>query len=158
PLAQIRGEVERLLSTVPEPADGERADELLMLRHQYLRRQLEAVLARVRMLAGTTLPFDEESLALYDAVAPTHPESYFQPILDEIEALLPGQGSLIDRYAAFRKDFVIPSTRLSPVVDAAIAECRRRTRQYVELPAAESFRVAYVTDKPWGAYNWYQGD
>jgi hypothetical protein len=86
PLAQIRGEVERLLRAVPEPAEVERADELLRLRHQYLRRQLEAVLARVRLPSGTTFPFDEESLALYDAVAPTHPEAYFQPILEEVEA------------------------------------------------------------------------
>lgn len=26
------------------------------------------------------------------------------------------------------------------------------------LPAGENFTVEYVTDKPWGGYNWYQGD
>ena len=52
----------------PDPS----AAELSRLRHQYLTRQLEALRARVAMLQGTKLTFDEESKALYDAVAPTH--------------------------------------------------------------------------------------
>ena len=47
------------------PAGG---DELDRLRHQYLERQLSALRARVRMLKGERLSFDEESRALYDAV------------------------------------------------------------------------------------------
>ncbi|HEY0368590.1 MAG TPA: hypothetical protein VGC85_03245, partial [Chthoniobacterales bacterium] len=34
----------------------------------------------------------------------------------------------------------------------------KRTRAHVELPPNESFTVEYVTDKPWGGYNWYKGD
>src|SRR4029078_3255415 len=33
----------------------------------------------------------------------------------------------------------------------------RRTLAHVSLPAGEGFRVEYVKDKPWAAYNWYQG-
>src|SRR5689334_11134213 len=51
------------------PAAG--GDELSRLRHQYLERQLSALGARVRMLEGERLSFDEESAALYDSVAPT---------------------------------------------------------------------------------------
>jgi hypothetical protein len=47
---------------------------------------------------------------------------------------------------------------LAAVFDAAIAECRARTVAHVVLPADESFRVALVEDRPWAAYNWYQGD
>ena len=49
-------------------------DDLSRLRHQYLERQLSALTARVRILQGERLPFDEESKALYDAVAPTRPD------------------------------------------------------------------------------------
>src|SRR5262249_15271513 len=70
---------------------------------------------------------------------------------------LPGSGSLAERYEAFRQQFVIPSDRLSAVFDRAIAEGRRRTLQYVRLPADEHFTVDYVNDKPWSGYNWYQG-
>jgi hypothetical protein len=44
------------------------------------------------------------------------------------------------------------------VFETALAECRRRTLEHIELPANERFSIEYVTDKPWAAYNWYQGD
>ena len=53
---------------------------------------------------------------------------------------------------------MIPKDRLAAVFDAAIAECRRRTLQHIDLPDGESFRIEYVTDKPWSGYNWYEGD
>ncbi|MCU1245904.1 MAG: hypothetical protein JWN02_1814, partial [Acidobacteria bacterium] len=114
--------------------------------------------ARVRMLRGETLTFDEESHALYDAVAPLHPESYFTEALNEVDRLLPGNGPIVDRYDAFREKFIIPPGRLARVFDRAIAECRRRTLPHVQLPAAETFTVEYVTNKPWSGYNWYQGN
>jgi hypothetical protein len=114
--------------------------------------------ARVRMLKGERLSFDEESRALYDAVAPTHPASHFQVILDQLEKRFPGGGSLLQRYDAWRRSFVIPSERLDTVFKAAIDGCRERTKAHVELPADERFTVEYVTKKPWSGYNWYQGN
>lgn len=150
----LRGALADLTLTSVE-AEG---DEPFRLRHEYLRRQLEALQVRVRMLSGETLTFDEESRGLYDAVAPTQPLSYFEQTRAELGQLLPGPGTLIERYEAFRQDFVIPADQLSKVFDQAIAECRHRTAQHVDLPAGESFSVEYVTDKSWSGYNWYQGD
>jgi hypothetical protein len=144
-------------STTTE-ADRDQLAEMVRLRHEYLRRQLEALRARVRMLSGARLSFDEESQALYDAVAPTHPESDFQAMLDDLERRLPGKGPLIDRAEAFRKQFVVPRDRLGKVFDLAIAECRRRTLPHLALPATESFTVEYVTGKSWSGYNWYHGN
>src|SRR5262245_36827461 len=134
------------------------ATELETLRHDYLTRQLESMRARVSMLSGAKLTFDQESQALYDAVAPVHRESEFQATLDELSALLPGKGSLIERYDTFRAGFQIPSERLSRVFDLAIAECRARTLVHASLPADESFAVEYVRNKSWSGYNWYQGN
>jgi hypothetical protein len=156
PLAAIDRDAEQLLSELGRMNPV--GEELVMLRHQYVRRQLEALRARVRMLMGAKLSFDEESRALYDAVAPTHPESYFQGIVNELEPLLPGDGALIARYDGFRKDFVIPPDRLDAVFDKAIEECRARTLKHVQLPPTESFTVEYVTNKSWSGYNWYQGN
>jgi hypothetical protein len=47
---------------------------------------------------------------------------------------------------------------LPAVFDAAIAECRRRTLEHIDLPAGESFVIEYVTGQPWSGYNWYKGD
>ncbi|MCH7684503.1 MAG: hypothetical protein IIB35_12450 [Gemmatimonadetes bacterium] len=132
-------------------------NELLKLRFQYLTKQLESLVARTRMLEGDRMSFDEESKALYDAVAPTNSDADFRSVLDEIAAALPGEESLHDRYVAFRDRFVIPPDRVDEVFRAAIQECRARTVEHVDLPAPESFVVEYVNDKPWSAYNWYQG-
>ena len=110
------------------------------------------------MLKGEQLSFDEESKALYDAVAPTHPESHFQQILDTLEKRFPGSGPLVERYDAWRRAFVIPREKLDAVFQAAIQACRDRTVQHVTLPADEQFTVEYVTNKSWSGYNWYQGD
>jgi hypothetical protein len=140
------------LARAPRPAD-----EIGRLRGQYLERQLSALTARIRMLQGQRLSFDEESKALYDAVAPTLPESHFQAILDRLERRFPGQGPLVERYDAFRRAFVIPREKHDPVFQAAIRGCRERTLAHVQLPAGERFTLEYVTGKPWSGYNWYQG-
>ena len=133
-------------------------DELSRLRHQYLDRQLASLDARIRIVKGERLSFDEESKALYDAVAPTHPASHFQKILDTLDTRFPGQGTLAARYDAWRRPFVIPREKLDPVFQTAIAACRERTLRHVTLPANERFTVEYVTNKSWSGYNWYQGD
>jgi len=127
------------------------------LRHHYLARQLSAVRARLAMLQGTRFTFDEESKALYDAVAPTHTEAEFEAILKQLGDRLPGDGTLIERYDRYKQGFVIPAPRLDRVFQEAIRACRERTRQFVELPPSERFTVEYVTGKSWSGYNWYQG-
>ncbi len=133
-------------------------NELEGLRHRYLTRQLESMRARVAMLSNKRLTFDEESQALYDAVAPVHPDSDFQATLDELNTLLPGKGSVSERYETFHASFQIPPDRLSRVFDLAIAECRARTLVHASLPPGESFTVEYVRNKSWSGYNWYQGN
>jgi len=140
------------------PLDTESDDEMLRLRRRYLERQLAALLAHVEALGGTRRIFDEESRALYDAVAPTYDAAHFQAILDRIDRIVPGKGPLATRLETYRLRFVIPPDRVDAVFAAAIAECRRRTAAHIPLPPGESFEVAYVKDKPWSGYNWYQGN
>jgi hypothetical protein len=156
PLPEIRTEAEALLADL-QVQPPQTSDELGRLRHQYLQRQLQSMISRIDMLAGKKLTFDEESKALYDAVAPTNDTAYFQRILDQLEKVVPGEGPLAERVEAFRQRFVIPRDRLDAVFKAAIDECRRRTLAHVELPPGESFVVEYVTDKSWSGYNWYKG-
>jgi hypothetical protein len=134
------------------------ADEMTRLRREYLLRQVEALGARVAMLTGTHLDFDEESKALYDAVAPVHTEAQFVQMLSALDRRLPGTGPLQERYEAFRKRFVIPADRLDAVFKAAIDGCRSRTLEHIQLPPDEHFTIEYVTGKSWSGYNWYQGN
>ena len=152
-IAERTRELQGALSKVAPPAG-----ELEQLRRQYLERQLESLQARIRMLRGERLSFDEESKALYDAVAPSLPASHFQGILDKLAARFPGTGALVNRYDAYRKRFAIPRDRLDAVFQAAIKGCRERTLTHVRLPETERFTVEYVTNKSWSGYNWYQGN
>src|SRR5262245_14684818 len=134
------------------------ADELERLRHRYLATQVESLRARLKMLRGERLTFDEESAALYDAVAPVHAEQEFEGALRQLDARLPGSGTLLERYQAFRDRFEIPKDRLDAVFAAAIEGCRARTLEHIALPPGESFTIEYVTGKTWSGYSWYQGD
>ena len=103
-------------------------DEMLKLRREYLQKQISALAARVRMLKGEKLKFDDESHALYDAVAPTYQDSHFDQIIAQLEAKIPGNGPLWERYEKWRKPFVIPKEKLDAVFQLAIKECRARTQ------------------------------
>jgi hypothetical protein len=109
-------------------------------------------------LKGEHLKFDEESQALYDAVAPNFSEAHFEEILARLEPKLPGEGPLLQRYESWRQAFVIPKDKLDTVFQLAIKACRERALAHVHLPPGENFKVEYVTNKPWGGYNWYQGN
>jgi hypothetical protein len=157
-----RGGREALASKTSDAEES--GDEMLKLRREYLQKQISALAARVRMLKGEKLKFDDESRALYDAVAPTYPDSHFEEIIAQLEKRIPdtsrqsGSDPLWERYEKWRKPFVIPKEKLDTVFQLAIKECRAQTQAHVELPPNESFTVEYVTNKPWGGYNWYKGN
>jgi hypothetical protein len=157
PLPEIRAEAEALIGEISAHPAKDQGDEIERLRHAYLLRQLQSMVARIDLVAGRKMTFDEESKALYDAVAPTYGTEHFQQILDRLEKEVPGEGALPERVEKFRQRFVIPRERLDAVFTAAIAECRKRTAQHISLPAGESFVVEYVTNKSWSGYNWYKG-
>jgi len=156
PLDAIARDATRLLDQLTKIPKS--TDEMERLRCRYLTKQLSAVQARVRMLDGAHLKFDEESQALYDAVAPSFSDAHFQEILAKLEPKLPGDGPLLQRYEKWRQAFVIPKDKLDTVFQLAIKACRERTLAHIKLPSDENFSVEYVTNKPWGGYNWYRGN
>jgi hypothetical protein len=158
PLAEIEAAATDLAGDLKAITPAPSEVGLPRLRHSFVARQLESLRARVSMLQGRKLRFDEESQALYDAVAPMHPEEEFLGTLALLEQRLPGAGPLVERYETFRARFVIPPARLDAAFRAAIDGCRARTIKHVELPQGENFSVEYVTGKSWAAYNWYKGD
>ncbi|WP_338445367.1 hypothetical protein V5F89_09245 [Pelagerythrobacter marensis] len=126
-------------------------------RARFLAAQLTAAGTRLRMMRGETLSFADEAEGLFGVRSDLPPLASFDPLLARIERLVPGEGPLWQRIDTFQKRFDIPADRVRPVMEAAIAECKRRTREHVALPEGESFALALVTDKPWSGYNYYQG-
>jgi hypothetical protein len=150
-------QVSKLTSQL-ENINKENLSALEKSRYTSLQKQLKAVKTEVDILSGKKLTFNEESEAFYDAVAPTFSESHFQDLIAKLDKALPGKGDVTSRLNSFKEDFIIPKGKLDTVFKAAIAEGRKRTLQYIDLPANENFTVEYVTDKPWSGYNWYKGN
>jgi len=154
---QLNQQVNSLLDEM-ESLSVYSATELEKLRYRYLYKQLLACKTKIFMLNGMTLSFEEEAKALYDAEVPLHNEDFFKRTIEELDKILPGKGSLSERFSKFRDKFRIPEEKVKAVFDAAINECRKRTLKNIQLPPTESFFVEYVKNKPWGAYNWYKGN
>ncbi len=138
-----------VVSAEPGTPDAQRA--------RFLDAQLVAAQTRLRMLQGENLPFVAEAEGLFGVRPETPDLASFDPLIARIEALVPGEGPLWQRIEAFNSGFDIPAGKLKPVMDAAIAECRKRTLAHIGLPEGERFDLALVTDKPWSGYNYYQG-
>ena len=133
-------------------------DEMFAMRIAGLVARLQALDTRIAINKGDFPDFDDESLALFGSKAPDNDAAHFEAILEKIDALLPGEGPLGARVEAFNSQFVIPLDELPTVFEAAMAECRKRTLEHIDLPEGESFTIEYVNDKPWSGYNWYQGN
>ncbi len=133
-------------------------NDMLAMRVDGLVARLRALDMRIAINKGESPDFDDESLALFGSQAPQHGAAHFEAILDELDALVPGDGPLSQRVEAFNSKFAIPLDKLPAVFEAAMAECRKRTLEHIALPEGESFTIEYVSDKPWSGYNWYQGN
>lgn len=127
-------------------------------RAEGLVERLDALAMRIAINQQRFVSFDEEALALFGASAPDHDASFFDSILAEIDALLPGDMPLPSRVDSFKAQFDVPEDKVADVFVAAINECKKRTLAHVSLPDNESFSIEYVNDKPWSGYNWYKGD
>ncbi len=155
PLPAIRTDVELVLKDLA-PQRAANSDEAL--RIEFLNKQLQSMLTRVDMLSGKKFKFDEETRQLYDAVSPHHDRAYYTRIVKQIDKMLRGSGTVSERLVAYRSKFAIPKDKLKPVFDAAIKACRERSAKYITLPENEHFVLEFVTNKPWGGYNWYKGN
>lgn len=141
-----------------DAVDEATLDPLQLRRARFLRAQLTAAATRLRMMQGERLSFRDESLGLFGATPELRPLTDYDRVLERIAALVPGEGPLAARVEAFQDRYTIAPERLKPVFDAAIAACRERTLRHIDLPPSERFTMAFVTDKPWSGYNYYQGD
>lgn len=128
------------------------------LRANWMYKQLIAFGERIRIVSGEYLPFDQETKQLFGVVAPTYDDDYFDKQIDLLDSILPGSGSVSNRFQRLEKKFVIPEDKLDVVMKTAIAEARKRTMAHYKLPANESFKLEFVEDKPWSGYNWYKGN
>ena len=154
PLKDLKEDISTLLEQLEHVQNSETQSQ----RKAFLQVQTKSMLTFIQIINNEQVNFDDESLRLYDAVSPNITEAELDKALNELDLMLPGQGSVSERMNNFIEQFVIPKDKLDSVFKAAVVESRKRTKQYIELEEQESFTIEYVQDKVWSGYNWYQGN
>jgi hypothetical protein len=127
-------------------------------RKGYLTKQVEAMLAITRRLAGEELPYREEVRLLFDIEPEATPEGIYDAAIADLDSLLPGDGPIVERMVAWRHNYVIQPEVARRIVEVILPELRARTQEFVDLPEDESIEIRMVQDQPWSGYNWYLGN
>ena len=158
-LMQINHFADSLIALIDDNMDEfDKLDKLQRQRVHNLRELLSSLSGRALQLNGESYTFDMETELYYDMVAPDHRLSHYDEILIELDEALPGKGTLESRYDEWSSQFSIPAEKVSECFDFVLEEARERTINFIEMPYYEDVIVEYVTNKPWGGYNWYQGN
>jgi hypothetical protein len=133
------------------------SEEFEPQRERWLAGQLRAVECVTASLAGEPLVWgDEVEWCL--GVRPTRTDTaFFEDVHRRLDAALAGNGPLRDRYNAWDERNAIPSEKIVPALAKLKDVLGPRAHALAPMPAEESVVYETVTDKPWVAYNWYQG-
>jgi hypothetical protein len=123
----------------------------------WLHAQLVGLETVAMRLCGADLSYADEVERCYGVRPRWTPEEAFEEAHRQLDEVLPGAGSVAERYQAWREGNAIPAERLAAVIGEMIDDFRARTKELFGLPEGESFEVEYVTDEPWAAFNYYLG-
>lgn len=137
--------------------DGD-ANDTLAKRSAWIQSQLKAFERRIKLFGGDSASFEIETKELYGVTVPVYDTAHFISIAKKLDSLLPGTGTVNERFQQLANRFIIPKEKLDTVLKTSIAECRKRTLKYYTLPSTESFSLEFVNNKPWSGYNWYKGN
>jgi hypothetical protein len=128
------------------------------LEDGWLRDQVAGLRTFAGVLAGETVSYADEVEGCY-GVRPTFTdEAVFAAAHEELEALLPGDGTLAERHERWEESIRVPAEQVEATVAAVIEEARAQARALVELPEGEGVELRIARDEPWLAYCYYLGD
>src|SRR5215213_2283609 len=126
-------------------------------RTDYLRGQLTGLECTARKMNDEPVGFVEEVRSYFQVDVVLGDESVYAAAHAELDALLPGSGSLAERYAEHRRCEECPPARLEAAVHALSSALRDRVRGQYGLPEVETVTYEVVTDQPWSGFNYYEG-
>src|SRR5919107_3519193 len=126
-------------------------------RTDYLRGQLTGLECTARKMSGEPVGFVDEVASYFQVDVSLGDEAAYAAAHTALDQLLPGGGTLTERYARYRRREECPPQRLEVAVHALSSALRDRVRGQYGLPEAETVRYEVVTDKPWSGFNYYEG-
>ena len=128
------------------------------LEDGWLRDQVAGLRTYAGVLAGEPVAYADEVEGCY-GIRPTYTdEAVFTAAHEQLAELLPGDGTLAERYERWQESTRVPAAEIARTVAAAIAEARTQTRRLLDLPDGEGVVLEIVRDEPWWAFCEYVGD
>jgi len=148
--AVLAAEAQALLSGLYGALDDER-------RVRWIRAQLVGLETVARRLAGEEFSYLDEVERCYGVRPQLVPDEEFARAHEALDAALPGNGSVKERYEAWARSQAVERDALLPTLETVTAALRERASDLVTLPDGESVALELVENEPWLAFNYYQG-
>jgi len=148
---QLRDQARGLLAELPSAGLPED-------RVEFLRGQLTGLECTARKMSGEPVGFVDEVRSYFQVDVHLGDPAVYAAAHEELERLLPGSGTLAERFAVQRRREECPPDRLEEAVHALSSALRDEVRGQYGLPEVETVRYEVVTDKPWSGFNYYEGD
>ena len=126
-------------------------------RKDFLTRQVRAMDTSLRILQGEKLSLVEEAEGFFDITPVWTDEAVFEDAHRALGELLPPGGSLMKRMSIRKKSTELSVAQAEEVCPFVLERLRSLTQERFPIPAEETFELKFVSDQPWGAYNWYLG-
>ena len=146
---ELAAEAHELLGSL-----GDLGDEQ---RQRWLTAQLVGLAAVAGRLAGTPVSYVEEISRCYGVEPDPPTEDELVEAHRRLDELLPGDGSIGERYRAWRRERELPTDALLPAAEAIRAELRTRTEALFGVPDGDAVTVELVSNEPWAGFNYYLG-
>jgi hypothetical protein len=123
----------------------------------WLRDQVAALRTYAAVLAGESMSYVEEVEGCYGVRPAYTDETVFEAAHELLEELLPGDGTLAERYERWQAETRVPAELVGRTVSAVIEEARRQAGRLVELPRGEDVVLELARGEPWLAFSAYLG-
>jgi hypothetical protein len=127
-------------------------------RRRWLRAQVVGLRTSARIQAGEPLGYLDEVESCYGARPRLIPEDDFAAAHQRLDAVLPGDGPLRERYIAWREAHAVPPDKLEPAIRSLAEDLRARTDEWFPVPDGDHIEWIFETGKPWAGFNYYEGD
>ena len=128
------------------------------LEDGWLRDQVVGLRTYAGVLAGEARSYADEVEGCYGVRPEYTSEAVLLDAHAELDDLLPGSGTLAERYERWRTSILVPAEQVEGTVAAVIERARSWTRTLVDLPDGERVTLEIVRDEPWMAFCYYLGD
>ncbi len=145
PARELADEAEALLELAAD-MDGARG--------RWLRAQLVGLETVSRRLAGDEVSWVEEVQLCHGVTPQLTSEEEFVRAHEQLDAAF-GDA---EGYQRWRESQVVPADKLLAAAEVLNADARERTRELFGLPDGEETTIEIVSDEPWAAFNYYQGE